>query len=162
MKNTSKTVSLLAAIAIAAAAAALDSAAQGRGGGGAAQATSASPVELGPVTGSAANGRRIYYEQSCYGCHGFNGETGARDLVGTNSPVLANEEIFVRFMRLRADVAPLLPSTRMPNYPESELGNADASDLYAFIRSFRLSAPDIEDVPTLQRILESAERPYVP
>ena len=163
MKNTSKTVSLLAAIAIAALAAGVDSAAQGRGGGGGnAQATAASPVALGPVTGSAANGRRIYYEQSCYGCHGFNGETGARDLVGTNSPVLANEENFVRYLRLRADVAPLLPSTRMPNYRESEIGNADASDLYAFIRSFRLSAPDIEDVPTLQQILESAERPYVP
>ena len=163
MKSTSKTVSLLAAIAIAALAAGVDSAAQGRGGGGGnAQPTAASPVALGPVTASAANGRRIYYEQSCYGCHGFNGETGARDLVGTNSPVLANEENFVRYLRLRADVAPLLPSTRMPNYPESEIGNADASDLYAFIRSFRLSAPDIEDVPTLQQILESAERPYVP
>ena len=163
MKSTSKTVSLLAAIAIAALAAGIDSAAQGRGGGGGnAQATAASTLDLGPVTGSAANGRRIYYEQSCYGCHGFNGETGARDLVGTNSPVLANEENFVRYLRLRADVAPLLPSTRMPNYPESEIGNADASDLYAYIRSFRLSAPDIEDVPTLQQILESAERPYVP
>ena len=99
---------------------------------------------------------------SCYGCHGFNGETGARNLVGTNSPVLANAEVFTRFLRMRADQAPLLPSTRMPNYPESEVSDADARDLYAFIRSFRLNAPDVEDVPTLQQILESAERPYVP
>lgn len=163
MKSTSKTVSLIAAIAIAALAAGVDSAAQGGGGrGGNEQASPASPVPLGPVTGSAANGRRIYYEQSCYGCHGFNGETGSRDLVGTNSPVLATEENFVRYLRLRADVAPLLPSTRMPNYPESELGDAAASDLYAYIRSFRLNAPEVEDVPTLQQILESAERPYVP
>ena len=112
--------------------------------------------------GSVANGRQIYYDQTCYGCHGFNGETGARDLVGTNSRVLATAEVFMRFLRLRADQAPLLPSTRMPNYPESEVSDADARDLYAFIRSFRLNAPDIEDIPTLQQILESAERPDVP
>jgi mono/diheme cytochrome c family protein len=114
------------------------------------------------VTGSAANGRQIYYDQACYGCHGFNGETGSRDLVGTNSPILANEENFVRFLRLRADVAPLLPATRMPNYPENEVSDAGARDLYAFIRSFRLNSPDVEDIPTLQQILESAERPYQP
>lgn len=112
-------------------------------------------------TGSVANGRQIYYDQACYGCHGFNGETGARDLVGRSSPVLANAQVFTRFLRLRADQAPILPSTRMPNYPESEVSDTDARDLYAFIRSFRLNAPNIEDVPTLQRILESAERPYV-
>ena len=44
----------------------------------------------------------------------------------------------------------------------SEIGDSDASDLYAFIRSFRLDAPDVEDVPVLQQILESAKRPYVP
>lgn len=114
------------------------------------------------ATGSVANGRQIFYDQTCYGCHGFNGETGARDLVGTNSPNLASAESFTRFLRLRADVAPLLPSTRMPNYPESEISDRDARDLYAFIRSFRLNSPDVEDVPTLQKILESAERPYEP
>jgi mono/diheme cytochrome c family protein len=120
------------------------------------------PLPLGPVTGSVANGRQIYYDQTCYGCHGFNGETGARDLVGTNSPILANEDNFIRFLRLRADVAPLLPSTRMPNYPASEIDDTEARDLYAYIRSFRLDAPELDDVPTLRSILESAERPYTP
>jgi mono/diheme cytochrome c family protein len=114
------------------------------------------------VTGSVANGRGLYYDHTCYGCHGFNGETGSRDLVGTNSAVLASEENFVRFLRLRADQAPLFPSTRMPNYPESSLSDAQARDIYAFIRSFRMSAPDVEDVPALQTIIESASRPYEP
>jgi mono/diheme cytochrome c family protein len=138
--------------------------AQGRGGrgGNAADVAPAAPLPLGPVTGSVSNGRELYFEHTCYGCHGFNGETGARDLVGTNSPILANEENFTRFMRLRADEAPLFPSTRMPNYPESALGNDEARDIYAFIRSFRLDAPEVEDVPALRAIVEAASRPYEP
>ena len=119
-------------------------------------------VPLGPVTGSVARGRELYYQHSCYGCHGFNGETGARDLVGTNSPILADENRFLEFLRLRGDQAPLLPSTRMPNYPESALSNDDARDIYAFIRSFRLNAPDVADVPALNAIIESASKPFEP
>jgi mono/diheme cytochrome c family protein len=135
---------------------------QGGGRGGQSEAADAAPLPLGPVTGSVANGRELFFAHTCYGCHGFNGETGARDLVGTNSPVLANERNFTAFLRLRADQAPLFPSTRMPNYPESALSDTEARDIYAYIRSFRLSAPDIEDVPTLQAIIESASQPYEP
>lgn len=107
-------------------------------------------------------GRQIYYDQTCYGCHGFNGETGARDLVGTDSPILNTADTFTRFLRLRADEAPLFPSTRMPNYPEGTISDSDARDLYAYIRTFELNAPEMEDVPVLRQILESAERPYSP
>lgn len=109
-----------------------------------------------------ANGELVFYEHGCYGCHGFNGETGARDLVGTNSPLVADEQTFITFLRLRGDVAPLLPTTRMPNYPARALSDEDARDLFAFISSFRLNAPAVEDVPTLRAILESADRPYQP
>jgi mono/diheme cytochrome c family protein len=143
-------------------------AAQGRGGrggrgrGGNAQtAANTTPLALGPVTGSVANGRELYFEHTCYGCHGYNGETGRR-LAGTNSPVLANENNFIGFLRLREDEAPLFPSTGMPNFPESALSDDEARDIYAFIRSFRLTAPDVEDVPTLEAIIESASRPYEP
>ena len=114
--------------------------------------------KLGPVTGDAAKGRKLFYDHTCYGCHGFNGETGARDLVGTNSPIIANEETFILFLRQRADQAPLLPSTGMPNFPENALSNKDAKDIYAFIRTFRLDAPNVEDVPTLKKILEAAKK----
>jgi hypothetical protein len=50
----------------------------------------------------------------------------------------------------------------MPNYPENALSNREAKDIYAYIRSFRLDAPDVKDVPTLRTILESAEKPYRP
>ncbi len=52
-----------------------------------------------------------------------------------------------------------LPSTRMPAYPESALNDADARDIYAYIQTFELNAPDVEDIPALQVILESAGKP---
>ena len=108
--------------------------------------------------GDAAQGKDLYYAHGCYGCHGYNGETGARDLVGTNSPLIADVDTFLVFLRLRADYLPLLPSTRMPAYPESALSDADARDIYAYISGFELNAPDVEDIPALQAILDSAGR----
>lgn len=134
----------------------------GIGTPGASGQSEAAGSGLGPVTGSVANGRDLYFGHTCYGCHGFNGETGTRDLAGSNSAVLANEDNFIRFLRLRADQAPLFPSTRMPNYPENALSDSEARDIYAYIRSFRLDAPDVEDIPTLETIIESASAPYEP
>ena len=108
--------------------------------------------------GDAASGKELYYAHGCYGCHGYNGETGARNLVGTNSPLIANVDTFLLFLRLRTDYTPLLPSTRMPAYPESALNDADARDIYAYVSGFELNAPEVEDVPALQAILESAGR----
>ena len=105
-------------------------------------------------------GRALFHEQGCYGCHGFNGETGARDLVGTGSAVVENVDIFIAFLRARADQAPLLPTTRMPNYPENALSDAEARDIFAFVDSLVLDSPNPETVPTLQAIVELAERPY--
>lgn len=120
-------------------------------------AAAQSSSQPGPVTGNAARGKQLYYEHTCYGCHGYNGQTGVRQLVG--SPLLANEETFITYLRLRADQAPVLPSTRMPNFPESSLSDADAKDIYAYVRTFELDAPDVDDVPALKAIVESASTP---
>jgi len=166
MKIHLKTLTVAAGVLAALLAIPSDSVAQGGGGKGKGKqpATEAKQVvfKLGPVTGNTAKGRELYYAHGCYGCHGFNGETGARDLVGTNSPIIATEEAFILFLRQRADQAPLTPSTRMPNFPAKAVSDRDAKDIYAFIRSFRLDAPAIQDVPTLKTILESAEKPYQP
>jgi cytochrome c len=90
-------------------------------------------------------GRELYYRHGCYACHGFNGETGAQDLVGTGSPIVSNEDLFITFLRLRADQAPLLPSTRMPNYPANALSDADARDIFAFVSGLRLDAPEADE-----------------
>ena len=111
-----------------------------------------------PDPPDAAHGKQLYYKQGCYGCHGFNGETGVRRLV--DSPILVEPETFVAYLRLRSDLQPLVPSTRMPSFPASALSDADARDLYAYVRSFVLHAPDAKRIRAFQKILESAQGTY--
>jgi mono/diheme cytochrome c family protein len=121
----------------------------------AALAAAQPPAEL---SDDAARGRALYYAHGCYGCHGYNGETGVRNLVGTGSPIVENVDVFVAFLRLRADLLPVYPTTRMPNYAESALSDADARRIFAYIRTFELDAPEADQIPALRAILESAAR----
>lgn len=116
---------------------------------------------LGPVTGNAATGKVLYYNHGCYGCHGFNGETSRR-LVGSTTGILNNETSFTNFLRARADVAPILPSSAMPNYPANALSDQEVKHIYAYIRSFRNVTPELKDIPTLNAIVAAASRPYKP
>ena len=114
------------------------------------------PPPTSPVTGNAASGKKLYYSYGCYACHGYNGETGARAFVG-NWGNLGTEQAFIRFLRGRANVAPLIPSTSMPNFGEASLPDDRAKDIYAYIRSFKSSAPEANSVSTLNTIVESAK-----
>jgi mono/diheme cytochrome c family protein len=115
-----------------------------------------------PVTGSAVKGRQLYYDHACYSCHGFNGETGARAFVPNWPANLATERSFIAFLRGRANVAPVQPSTSMPNYPAQSLGDAQAKDIYAYIRSFTSQQPPVDKIPAMTQILEAARKPYKP
>jgi mono/diheme cytochrome c family protein len=108
----------------------------------------------------AAKGKSFYYNNTCYGCHGFNGQTGVRNLVGTNSPILATPESFITFLRGRANFAPMTPSTAMPSFPASAVSDAQARDIYAYIKTFKLDAPDVKDIPAYAQIKASAASPY--
>ena len=109
-----------------------------------------------------AKGKALYYNNTCYGCHGFNGQTGARNLVGTNSPILSTPEAFISFLRGRANFAPMTPSTAMPTFPASAVSDAQARDIYAYIKTFKLDSPDVKDIPAYAAILASAAKPYKP
>jgi mono/diheme cytochrome c family protein len=134
--------------------------AQGRGGGRGAATGNANPP-TSPVSGNATNGKALYYNYSCYGCHGFNGETG-RAFVGNWTNNLATEDNFIKFLRGRANVAPEAPSTNMPNFAENTLSDRQAKDIYAYIRTFKSNAPPLQNIPTLNEIVKSASRPYKP
>src|SRR5262245_1502670 len=134
-------------------------AAQERGGGATPGKNPNPPTS--PVTGNAANGKALYYNHGCYGCHGFNGETG-RAFVGNWSSNLATEENFTRFLRARANVAPAAPSTSMPNFPENSLNDKQVKDIYAYIRTFKSNAPPLQNIPALNEIVKAASRPYKP
>jgi len=110
-----------------------------------------------PVSGNAAAGKGLYYSYGCYACHGYNGETGARPFVGRWGH-LATEQSFVTFLRGRANVAPVVPSTSMPNFSEGTLSDKKAKDIYAYIRTFKSSTPELKDIPTLNAIVEAAKQ----
>ena len=133
--------------------------AQGRGGRAAVPTNNPPPTS--PVTGDPASGKELFYAYSCYACHGYNGETGARPFVG-NWGNLSTEESFLRFLRARANVAPEPKSTSMPNFAENTLPDKQAKDIYAYIRTFKSNAPPLENIPTLNEIVKSASRPYKP
>jgi mono/diheme cytochrome c family protein len=116
----------------------------------------------GPVTGNPANGKKLYEAYTCYACHGFNGETGARVLVSNRSANLSTESGFIAFLRARANLAPTQPSTRMPNYSAATLPDAQAKDIYAYIRTFKSHAPPVDQIPVFNQILTDAQKPYKP
>jgi mono/diheme cytochrome c family protein len=113
-----------------------------------------------PVTGNAVNGKKLYFDYACYSCHGYNGETGARTFVPNWPATLATESSFIAFLRGRANVAPMQPSTSMPNYAAGTLSDAQAKDIYAYIRSFKNSAPPADQIAAFKSILASAQKPY--
>ncbi len=98
-----------------------------------------------------------FFGYGCYACHGYNGETGARPFVGRWGN-LATEQSFLTFLRGRANVAPLTPSTQMPNFSEASLPDKQAKDIYAYIRTFKSSAPDLKDIPTLNAIVDASKQ----
>ena len=109
-----------------------------------------------------AKGKSLFYNNTCYGCHGFNGQTGARNLVGTNSPILSTPESFISFLRGRAAFAPMIPSTAMPTFSAGAISDAQARDIYAYIKTFKLDSPDVKDIPAYAAIQASAAAPYKP
>jgi len=129
----------------------------GRGGGRGAQGPGNTPPPTSPVTGSATNGKALYYSFGCYACHGYNGETGARAFVGRWGN-LATEQAFLTFLRGRANVAPVTPATNMPNFSENSMSDKQAKDIYAYIRTFKSTAPAEKDIPTLNAIVDAAKK----
>lgn len=113
-------------------------------------------VEYGPISGDAEKGSTLYYDYGCYGCHGFNG-IGRQNLANDVSGIMFSEEVFLNYLRLRADLNPLFPTQSMPNYPASSLSDEDALDIYAYVRTFKDEPPEIEDAPALKAILEAAQ-----
>jgi cytochrome c len=108
------------------------------------------------ASGDAEHGKTLYYEHGCYACHGYQG-IGRRNLVNGVSGVLASEQVFLTYLRARADLNPMLPVQTMPNYPATSLPDDDALDIYAYVTTFRDDPPEVDDIPALKAILEAAE-----
>lgn len=101
-----------------------------------AQQTSQAPA------GDADRGRLLYTTSyKCYACHGYDAQTGERRLL----PMKYTQEDFTTFVQRS-------PLPQMPAYPD--MSAQALADVYAYIRSIPMDAPEVEDLPLLQSILE--------
>ncbi len=115
-----------------------------------------------------ADGQQLYHDHGCYSCHGFQGK-GTHVMQANNlfpkppvlllgqAPFLVSEDVFRAYLRLRGEEAPEQPSVRMPNYPAAALDDAEVAELYSYIIGFTADEPALEDIDTMQWILQHAE-----
>ena len=119
-------------------------------------AFAAASIAIGQGSGDEERGKQAYYDYACYACHGYGG-IGRRNIANNSSGVLVNEQVFILYLRARADQNPEFSTQTMPHYPASSLPDDDARDIYAFIRTLEDEPPPVEDIPALQGILDAAE-----
>jgi len=94
-------------------------------------------------SGDAANGKRVYLADGCFACHGSAGQGGAMNYP---APAIAQIEMpvesFIAFLR----EAP----NDMPAYTANVLSDAEATDIYAFLRTLPGRKP-AKDFPLLNQ-----------
>ena len=94
--------------------------------------------------GNAQKGKELYLKYSCYACHGYDGHGGAGARIVPLPLTLARFTAFVRSPR------------RMPPYTENVLSDAQAADLFAYIKSLPAS-PSADQIPLLKRIMDAQD-----
>lgn len=109
------------------------------------------------TSGDAGKGEQLYYDFACYSCRGYNA-TMRVPLVGDKSGIMADEQLFLTYLRLRADQNPVNPKNTMPNYDVNVLSDEQGLDIFAYIRSLKDDSPELEDIPVFVEILEAAKR----
>lgn len=97
-----------------------------------------------PATGDPERGELLYTETyKCFACHGYDAQTGLRRLLPMNFP----EQAFITFVQNS-------PLPQMPVY--ADVPDRDLADVYAYIRTIPIDAPDIDQIPVLQDILDES------
>ena len=101
----------------------------------------------------AKRGYATYIREGCYECHGYQGQGNARHGIGGGGgevgPILAPQPLaFDRFMRQVRT-----PRDIMPAYSSHILTNAEAADIYAYLRTI----PDVKAASAIQ-LLNSVPR----
>ena len=113
-------------------------------------------------------GKQIYFDNGCYSCHGYQGKGTfvlrvniltpvPPVLVKGAAPFLGSEELFRTYLRLRGEQRHDKPSVEMPHYPASVIDDNDVASLYAYIETFTDDDPELEDISSMQWILDWEE-----
>ena len=96
------------------------------------------------LEGDAERGAALFEDYTCYGCHGYTGETGRGPRL--NPPRLRQAQ-FIGYLRNP-------PNPRqMPPYRQADVSDQKLADIYAFLESLPSASPDAEDIPVLREIL---------
>src|SRR3954471_10934452 len=95
-------------------------------------------------TGGVQRGKELYLNYSCYACHGYDGHGGSGARLAPPPMTLSRFPAYVRNPR------------RMPPYTDKVLTDAQAADLFAYIKSMPASPP-ADSIPLLKRIMEAAK-----
>jgi len=106
----------------------------------------ASAAAQTPATGDPQRGRELLLKYSCYACHGYDGHGGA---CARLVPFRMNVSGFTIYLHNP-------PRPQMPPYSESVLPDAQAADLFAYIKSLPES-PSVKDIPLLMRIINESK-----
>ncbi len=106
--------------------------------------------------GDVDRGADVYYEHGCYSCHGYNG-TGRTPLANDVSGIMVNEEVFINFLRQRADRNPILPDNSMPNFGVEALSDEQAKNVFAYIKTLKDDPPEVNEIPSFVQMLDAAK-----
>ena len=115
------------------------------------------PSSASDSIGDAQRGEQLFSQYACYSCHGYNG-TGMTPLASKTEGILSSPQLYLTYMRLRADQNPVNPSRAMPNYSTASLSDEQALDIYAYILTLDDEPPEVEEIPEFTAIIESADR----
>ncbi len=103
----------------------------------------------GSLRGNADNGKGLFTNYTCFGCHGYTGETGRGPRL---NPPRLNQERFIAYLRNP-------PNPRqMPPYRQAEVSDQKLADISAFLQSLQSGSPDAENIPALRDILRESPR----
>ena len=103
--------------------------------------------DLSALEGDAGRGAALFVDYTCYGCHGYTGETGRGPRL--NPPRLRQAQ-FIGYLRNP-------PNPRqMPPYRQVDVSDQKLADIYAFLTSLPPASPEAEDIPLLRDILQEA------
>jgi ubiquinol-cytochrome c reductase cytochrome c subunit len=97
------------------------------------------PAAAAP-SGNAQSGKELYAKYSCYACHGYDGHGGA------------GARLVPMRMNLPGFTAYIKNPRQMPPYTAKVLSDAQAADLFAYIKSIPES-PSADKIPLLTRIM---------
>ena len=103
-----------------------------------------SAQDSGALRGDIENGKALFKDYTCYGCHGYTAETGRGPRL---NPPRLNQDRFITYLR-----NPPNPR-RMPPYQQSDVSDQKLADIYAFLQSLPSGSPEAESIPLLREIL---------